>query len=123
MNPVARGFNAIGGRILARTGRVALLGTIGAKTGLPRRTPVGFLTRDDGSILIGAGSTTPRGWTANLRANPAATLTSKGATRRCRARLVGVDEREAALAELKATMGGRAERADWGDLFILEPEA
>jgi deazaflavin-dependent oxidoreductase (nitroreductase family) len=123
MNPLSRGFNAIGGRILVRTGRVAMLGTTGAKTGMPRRTPVGFVTRDDGSILIGAGSTTPRGWTANVRANPVATLTLQGTTRRFRARLVAADERGAALAELKATMGGRAERADWGDLFILEPEA
>ncbi len=28
MNPVARSFNAIGGRILVRTGRVAMLGTV-----------------------------------------------------------------------------------------------
>ena len=123
MNPLSRAFNSIGGRILARTGRVAMLGTTGAKTGLPRRAPVGFVTRDDGTILIGAGSPTGRGWTANLRANPAATLTVKGTTRRCRARLVGPDERAAALAELKAKMGGGTGGLTWGDLFILEPEA
>ena len=39
------------------------------------------------------------------------------------ARLVGPEEREAALEELKAKIGGMAERATWGDLFVLEPEA
>jgi deazaflavin-dependent oxidoreductase (nitroreductase family) len=123
MNPVTRAFNSVGGRILIRTGRVAMLGTTGAKTGLPRRAPVGFVTRDDGTFLIGAGSPAGRGWTANLRANPAATLTVKGTTHRCRARLVGPDEREAALAEIKAKMGAGTGNLTWGDLFVLEPEA
>ena len=123
MNPITRVFNSIGGRILVRTGRVAMLGTTGAKTGLPRRAPVGFVTRDDGSLLIGAGSPNGRGWTANLRANPVATLAVKGTTRRVRARLVGPEERQAALAEIKAKMGGGTGNLDWGDLFVLEPEA
>ena len=123
MNTLERAFNSIGGRILVRTGRVALLGTTGAKTGLPRRAPVGFVTRDDGTFLIGAGSPTGRGWTANLRANPVATLTVKGTPRACRARLVGPDEREAALAEIKTKMGGGTGNLTWGDLFVLEPEA
>jgi hypothetical protein len=46
----------------------------------------------------------------------------KGVERRDRARLVPPEEREAALGELRARMGGFAERADWGDLFVLEPE-
>jgi hypothetical protein len=74
-------------------------------------------------MLIGAGSRTNRGWTANLKANPAATFSVKGVERRYRARLVSPEEREAALGELRARMGGFAERADWGDLFVLEPEA
>jgi len=123
MNTLSRAFNSLGGRILVRTGRVAMLGTTGAKTGLPRRAPVGFVTRDDGMILIGAGSPAGRGWTANLRANPTATLTVKGTTRRCRASLVGPDERAAALADIKAKMGGGTGSLTWGDLFILEPEA
>ena len=100
-----------------------MLGTTGAKTGLPRRAPVGLVARDDGTFLIGAGNPTGRGWTANLRANPAATLTVKGTTRRCRARLVRPDEREAALAEIKAKMGRGTGNLTWGDLFILEPDA
>lgn len=123
MNPLARTFNAIGGRLMARTGRIGILATTGARTGLRRTAPIGFVPRPDGTILIGAGSTSNRGWTANLRANPACTFAIRGTTRSYRARLVGPEERAAALAELRAAMGRVAERADWGDLFVLEPEA
>jgi deazaflavin-dependent oxidoreductase (nitroreductase family) len=122
MNPLSRAFNVIGGAILVRTGRVGMLGTTGAKTGRPRRAPVGFVARADGTLLIGAGSPTGRGWTANLRANPVATFWIKGVERRYRARLVGSDERAAALVELKAGMGGPTGTMNWGDLFVLEPE-
>jgi deazaflavin-dependent oxidoreductase (nitroreductase family) len=120
---IARAFNSIGGSIMARTGRVGMLGTTGAKTGLARRTPIGFVARADGTLLIGAGSPQNRGWTANLKANPAATFSVKGTERRYRARLLAGTERETALGELKASMGRMAERADWGDLFVLSPEA
>ncbi len=123
MNSLTRAFNALGGSLMARSGRVGILGTTGAKTGQPRRAPVGFVARPDGSILIGAGSRASRGWTANLKANPAATFSVKGVEHRYRAGLVGGECRAAALDELKAKMGGVAARADWGDLFVLEPEA
>ena len=123
MNPFSRFFNSVGGSLMARSGRVGILGTTGAKTGKPRRAPIGFVARPDGSILIGSGSPTNRGWTANLKANPACTFEIKGTTRGYRARLVGPAEREAALAELTARMGRVAGRTAWGDLFVLEPEA
>jgi len=123
VNPLSRAFNAVGGAILVRTGRVGMLGTTGAKTGRPRRAPVGFVRRADGTLLIGAGSPTGRGWTANLRANPVATFAIKGVERRYRARFVGPDERAAVLTELKAGVGGPTGAMRWGDLFVLEPEA
>jgi len=122
MNRLSRAFNAIGGTIMARTGRIGVLRTTGAKTGQPRRAYVGFVRRADGTVLVGAGSPKGRGWTANLRANPAATFAIKGAERRYRARLVGADERAAVLAELRAGMGGPTGGIAWGDLFVLEPE-
>jgi deazaflavin-dependent oxidoreductase (nitroreductase family) len=122
-NALTRTFNAVGGSLMARSGRVGILGTTGAKTGLPRTAPIGFVSRADGTLLIGSGSPVNRGWTVNLKANPSATFSVKGSERRYRARLVGGEEREDALAELKASMGGWAERAKWGDLFVLEPEA
>lgn len=119
---LTRTFNSIGGALMVRTGRVGILGTTGARTGLERRAPIGFVARPDGTLLIGSGSRTNRGWTVNLRANPAATFSIRGTERRYRARLVSPGDRDAALAELRAAMGGFAERADWGDLFVLEPE-
>jgi deazaflavin-dependent oxidoreductase (nitroreductase family) len=122
VNALGRAFNAIGGSLMARSGRVGILGTTGAKTGLPRQAAVAFVRRDDGTLLIGAGSPAPRGWTANLRANPAATFRIKGVEQRYRARLVGAEERDAALRELRAKMGAIAERTSWGELFVLEQE-
>jgi deazaflavin-dependent oxidoreductase (nitroreductase family) len=119
---IARTFNLIGGTLMARTGRIGILTTTGAKTGLRRRAPVGYVQRADGSLLIGSGSRKNRGWTVNLRANPLATFSLRGKERRYRARLVADDERAAALADLKLSMGSFAERADWGDLFVLSPE-
>jgi deazaflavin-dependent oxidoreductase (nitroreductase family) len=121
-NAIARAFNAIGGSLMARSGRVGIIGTTGAKTGKPRTTPIGFVRRADGRLLVGNGSPQPRGWTANLKANPACSLRIRGEVRLYRARLLGPEERAAALAELKAAMGSVAERAAWSDLFELVPE-
>jgi deazaflavin-dependent oxidoreductase (nitroreductase family) len=121
-NAIARAFNAVGGSLMARSGRVGIIGTTGAKTGKPRSAPIGFVRRTDGTLLVGNGSPQPRGWTANLKANPACTFRIKSEVRSYRARLLGPAEREAALAELKAEMGSMAERAAWSDLFELVPE-
>jgi deazaflavin-dependent oxidoreductase (nitroreductase family) len=122
-NGLTRTFNAIGGRLMARSGRIGILASTGAKTGLRRTAPLGFVLRADGTVLIGSGSQENRGWTANLKADPACSFSIKGAERRYRARLVPDDARQSALDELKAKMGSWAERADWGDLFVLEQEA
>lgn len=121
-NVFTRTFNSIGGSLMAKSGRIGILGSTGAKTGKPRSAPLGFVARADGTVLIGSGSLENRGWTHNLRVKPACSFSIKGDRRAYRARLVGADEREAALEELSAKMGGFAERAKWGDLFVLEPE-
>lgn len=120
---LARTFNAIGGSLMARSGRVGTLTSTGAKTGQKRTAPLGFVLRADGSILIGSGSKENRGWTANLKADPACSFSIKGTNRRYRACLLDEADRPAALDDLKARMGSWAERADWGDLFVLEPDA
>jgi len=122
-NVLTRTFNAIGGSLMARSGRIGILGTTGAKTGKARKAPLGFVARPDGTLLVGSGSPENRGWTVNLKANPSCTFAIKGSEQWYRATLVGIEGREAALAELKTKMGSYAERAKWGDLFILEPEA
>jgi deazaflavin-dependent oxidoreductase (nitroreductase family) len=119
---LTRTFNAIGGKLMARSGRVGILTSTGAKTGLKREAPLGFVLRADGTVLIGSGSKENRGWTANLKANPGCTFIIKGDECAYRARPLGEEERPAALGELKAKMGSIAERATWGDLFVLEPE-
>jgi deazaflavin-dependent oxidoreductase (nitroreductase family) len=120
MNPLTRTFNAIGGRIMARSGRVAILGTTGAKSGKRREAPVGALRRPDGSVVIVAGGG-KRGWAANLRADPACTLDVKGVRTACMAtRLDGAD-RDAAVAEFVAAMPRVTSAASWGDAFVLRP--
>jgi len=120
---IARTFNSIGGSFMALGGRVGILATTGAKTGQRRTAPLGFVQRPDGSVLIGSGTKESRGWTVNLKANPACSFKIKGTEGRYRAALVPADQRDEALAEFKAKMGSFAERADWGDLFVLVPEA
>lgn len=120
-NPLARTLKAIGGSLMARSGRIGILGTTGARTGKARSAPLGYVALADGSVLIGSGSLENRGWTVNLKADPACTFSVKGERRAYRARLVGPEERETVLSELMARMGGFGERAKWGDLFVLEP--
>jgi deazaflavin-dependent oxidoreductase (nitroreductase family) len=122
-NRLTRAFNSIGGALMARSGRVGMLTSTGAKTGLKRTAPLGFVLRPDGTVLIGSGSKENRGWTANLKANPACAFRIKSDERRYQARLVAEADRPAALDELKSKMGAIAERSDWGDLFVLEPES
>ena len=119
---VTRTFNAIGGSLMARSGRVGILGTTGAKTGKPRSAPLGYVARPDGTVVVGSGRPESRGWVVNLKACPTCTFKIRSVEKRYRARpLVGAD-RAAAVAELKASIGSMAERMAWGDVFILEPE-
>ena len=122
MNVFTRTFNAIGGRLLVRSGRAGILATTGRRTGRHRATPVGYLARADGTVLLGAGGP-GRAWVSNLRAHPACTFTIRGVETRHRARELEGAERDAAIAELRAKMGGVAERAAWAEVFELSPEA
>jgi len=114
--------NALGGRVMTLTGRVGELGTIGARSGLPRRAPVGFVPLGEGRILVGAVAGN-RGWAANLRANPEATFRVGRVERRYRARPVAPAARAAAIAALRRRFGLLASRTEWGPLFVLNPAA
>jgi deazaflavin-dependent oxidoreductase (nitroreductase family) len=120
MNRVGRAFNALGGALLVRTGRVASLGTTGAKTGLARTAAVGFLARADGSVIVGAGGT-GRAWAANLRANPGCTLAIRGRRGAYVATALDAADRDAALAELVGSMPRSLRGATWSDVFLLRP--
>jgi deazaflavin-dependent oxidoreductase (nitroreductase family) len=119
MNPARRVWNAVGGRILARSGRVGYIETIGRRTGRTRSTPIGFARRADGALLVMAGGE-GRGWSANLAANPSCTFRIRGECRPYRAtELTGADA-AAATVEFRAAAGGPAFHA--ARVFELRPE-
>jgi deazaflavin-dependent oxidoreductase (nitroreductase family) len=106
--------------MLARTGRVGRLTTTGRRTGQRRTAYVGFARRPDESVIIGSGGT-GRGWVANLVANPACSFSIRGEERAYAAVRLDGKEREAGLADLKATLGGRSEAFSYLDIFRLTP--
>ena len=92
--PVIRQFRASGGRTSGRHA-VILLTTIGAKTGLPRVTPLNFSRDDDRIVVIASagGSSTHPAWYRNLVANPVVTIEHAGETFPARARTAEEPER------------------------------
>jgi deazaflavin-dependent oxidoreductase (nitroreductase family) len=121
MNPIARTFNAIGGRLLATVGRAGHLTTTGRRSGLPRIVAVGFVRRPDGTILIGSGRP-DAAWVVNLRADPRCRFRTRGGEAMYRAMEQTGDARGPALAELRRGMGGAGSRFTFHDVFVLEPE-
>jgi deazaflavin-dependent oxidoreductase (nitroreductase family) len=117
------GFRAVGPRVVPRLdrllsrltgGRVVLSGalvpslvleTTGAKTGRPRTTPLACLPLDDGSFLV-VGSNFGRdhhpAWTANLAANPDATVTYRGRRIPVTATLLDAEAKAAVWSRLAA---------------------
>ncbi|MEU0392037.1 nitroreductase family deazaflavin-dependent oxidoreductase [Streptomyces sp. NPDC006208] len=71
----------------------------GARTGLPRTTPLACMPEEPGTwLLIGSNFGRPGhpSWTANLLAHPAAEISWKGSTIEVHARLLTGEERRAA---------------------------
>lgn len=77
-----------------------ILTSTGARSGLPRRTPLACMPEDDGRCWILVGSNFGRpghpAWTHNLLAHPDAEISWKGRDIPVRARLLEREEREAA---------------------------
>jgi deazaflavin-dependent oxidoreductase (nitroreductase family) len=67
-----------------------LLTTTGAKSGKQRSTPVLFLDHDGGYVIVGSryGTDSHPHWSANLLANPAATVLVRGHEQRVNARRI-----------------------------------
>lgn len=122
MSSIARRFNAIGGKLMARSGRIAILGTTGAKSGKRREAPVGILRRPDGALVIAAGGD-GRGWPANLRAHRTCTLDIKGTREAYVASLLDGAERDDAIRAFVAAMGRIASNTKWTDVFVLRAVA
>ena len=106
---------------------VAMLTTTGAKSGLPRTTPVLTLADGDGLIVIASnfGQDHHPAWAHNLRAHPEARVEADGVARDVRARELAGDERERAFELGGAVYPGYAafrRRADRTiPVFRLEP--
>ncbi|AZQ40476.1 nitroreductase family deazaflavin-dependent oxidoreductase [Streptomyces cyaneochromogenes] len=97
-----------------------ILTSTGARSGLPRRTPLACMPEEDGRswILVGSnfGRTGHPAWTANLRARPDAEINWKGTDIPVRAQVLEGEERAAVWKKLLvfwppyATYQARVER-------------
>lgn len=94
------------GRLLlsARMLPGVVLTSTGARSGLPRRTPLACMPEADGRswLLVGSnfGRTGHPAWTANLLAHPDASVSWRGADMSVTARLLAGEERAAAWRAL-----------------------
>jgi len=81
-----------------------ILTTTGARSGLPRRTPLACMPEEGGWLLIGSnfGRTDHPAWTHNLLARPDAEISWKGQDIPVTARLLEGEERAAAWKALLA---------------------
>ncbi|MGW2637447.1 nitroreductase family deazaflavin-dependent oxidoreductase [Streptomyces sp. NPDC001348] len=79
-----------------------VLTSTGARSGLPRRTPLACMPREDGWLLVGSnfGRTAHPAWTANLLAHPDASISWKGEDIPVEARLLEGEERAEAWRTL-----------------------
>jgi deazaflavin-dependent oxidoreductase (nitroreductase family) len=89
-------FRANGGQVAGRKYPLILLTTTGAKSGLPRTTPLNYSTDGEHIIVIAskAASPTHPDWYHNLVANPEATIELGDERFQVRARVAEGQERE-----------------------------
>jgi deazaflavin-dependent oxidoreductase (nitroreductase family) len=85
-------------------GSLLLMTHTGAKSGLPRTTPLLYWSRGDDVIVMAShyGRPSHPAWLTNVRANPDVTLTFRGRTGRYRARVAQGAERAELWAKAKA---------------------
>ena len=107
------------GEQLAAWGKVAMLQTIGRKSGKLVQSAVGFIEEDDGCMLVAAGKD-DADWVLNLRANPhaIATVGDKTAVYKEAIELEG-EERSAILVALILKYGTPSEGLGHGPVFRL----
>lgn len=104
--PVIAAFRENGGTVPGRQWPVILLTTTGAKSGLPRVTPLNFSVDGDRLVVIGSkgGSPTHPDWYRNLVANPEVTIEHAGETFRARAYTAEEPERTRLFDQQAAIM-------------------
>lgn len=117
---VYRGTNGkIGGKFL-KGSPVALLTTIGRKTGEPRTSPVLYLREGDRVIIAAsrAGSDKHPMWYLNLKANPNVTIQIKGDVLHLTAREATEPERADYWPKLVAMYSSFEDYESWTDRVI-----
>ena len=107
------------GEQLASWGKAALIETRGRVSGRPARAHVGFIDRDDGSIVVAAGPDAQ--WAANLLADPACRVTVETRAFDGIAEPLVGSEFAAAIRELILRYGTPAERLGSGPAFRIRP--
>ena len=90
----------VGGPLSKRD--ILLLTTTGAKSGLPRLSPLAYFTIDDKVIVVGsfAGNDVDPGWVHNLRADPRAHVELGSGSYDVTARELSRDERDATYPKI-----------------------
>ncbi|WP_167385063.1 nitroreductase family deazaflavin-dependent oxidoreductase [Amycolatopsis tolypomycina] len=108
--------------------RTLLLTTIGRRSGEPRQVPLLYVERAGGYVVIGSnwGGEEHPAWSANLLANPAATVALHGRAIDVAGRLLTGDERREmwdAVAAYWPAYDRYAVRAEHREIrvFLLEP--
>ena len=104
---------------LVAWGRVVRIETIGRVTGRPAWAVVGFVERDDGSLVVAAGSP-DADWALNLLANPACRATIGDRVFAAHARLLDGPDHAAAVRDLILRYGTPSESLGSGPSFSLE---
>ena len=93
-----------GGRVVLSAAMVPslVLTTTGRKSGQPRRTPLATLPVDEGFLVVGSnfGKEHHPAWTANLMANPEASVSFKGKDIPVVARLLDAGEKQEVWPQL-----------------------
>ncbi|MCU1450420.1 MAG: deazaflavin-dependent nitroreductase [Acidimicrobiales bacterium] len=93
-----------GGRLVLSAALVPslVLTATGRKSGEPRRTPLATLPLDDDFLVVGSnfGKEHHPVWTANLLANPEATVSFRGQTIPVKARLLDASEKQEVWPQL-----------------------
>ncbi|HEV3473215.1 MAG TPA: nitroreductase family deazaflavin-dependent oxidoreductase [Actinomycetota bacterium] len=116
-----------GRRGLSPPQTVLYLTTTGRKSGKPRRVPVLFLRDGDRYWVMASNYGTQRhpAWSANLLANPEATIQRGTRTVEVRARLASREEKDQLWPRLLELYPAWKQYSEWTDrdfrLFCLEP--
>ena len=103
---------------LVTWGRVLRIQTAGRVTGRPARAVVGFALRENGALVVAAGSPVAS-WALNLLAGPACRVTVADESWAAEARLRDGAEHAAAVRDLILKYGTPAETLGAGPSFEL----